>query len=151
MPIAPQPRISSFQPTLEPKVLQAEDFGLGPILTATQNDGAINQPKDTDKKVFIVWDVSLTAGQQQTLFCEAGIPAYWLVSIRGQTGVRISVVLNVAGSGPPIRLSGGGFIKVPGMNEYLTVICESPSTAAAVTVAATRGYPDAMLSGGNLA
>lgn len=151
MPIGPAPRISSFQPTLEPKVLQAEDFGLNLNVQVDQNYPVINAAQDKDKPIFMVFDVALATTTSQTIFCESDIPEWWIITVRPLAAVKVSVFLGPANSGIPIRLSGGGVAKVPGMSNYLTLVNETGGAACQITCAAVRGYPDILIQGGQLA
>lgn len=151
MPIGPAPRISSFQPTIEPRVLQAEDFGLNLQVQVDQNYPVVNAAQDKDKPIFILFDVNLAVGQSTTVFCEADIPEWWIIAVRAVASAKISAFLGPNNSGTPIRMTGGGVAKVPGMNNYLTVLNEAGGVATTVTVAAVRGYPDVLITGGQLA
>lgn len=122
----------------------------GPI----QNLGSLGsapKPKDGDQPVLIVFDVQQVAGSTNTCFCESGIPDYWVVSVRPIAAVKVSLFISPSGSGIPIRLAGGGYAKIPGMSEYLTVVGEATSAACPVTVLAVRGYKHVEVDGGNIA
>jgi len=140
-----------FGTTVEPASLTSEAPWLtGPL----QNLQSLSKApsKGDDQPVFIVFDVNLTAGASYTCFCESGIPDEWLVSVRPANGLKVSVFLNVNNSGVPIRLTGGGYAQLPGMSEYLTIVCETGSTGTSTTtVVAVRGYKDMEIYGGNLA
>jgi len=123
----------------------------GPLV---QNLSSINNAptkNGKDQPVLIPFDIATVAGSSQTCFCESGIPDYWVVSVRPIAAVKISLFLNSSNSGIPIRLSGGGYARLPGMSEYLTVIGEATSAACPVTVLAVRGYKHVEVDGGNLA
>ncbi len=122
----------------------------GPI----QNLGSLASPpkaKDSDQPVYIAFDVNAAVGASFTCFCESGVPDYWIVTVRPVVGAKVSLFLNANNSGVPIRLSGGGNARLPGMSEYLTVLMETGSSLAPVTVVAVRGYKSVELNGGNLA
>jgi hypothetical protein len=139
-----------FGSTLEVASLTSEAPWLtGPL----QNLSSLNNVKsDKDQPVFIVYDVQLAAGASFTCFCESGIPDEWIVTVRPANGLKISLFINPNNSGIPIRLTGGGYAQLPGMSEYLTVLCEVGSTGTSVTtVIAVRGYKHVEVYGGNLA
>jgi hypothetical protein len=138
-----------FGPTSEAATLTSEAPWLtGPL----QNLSSLTKaPSDKDQPVFIVYDVNLTSGQFQTVFCDSGVPDFWLVTVRPATGIKLSIFLNVNASGIPIRIGGGGSARLPGMSEYLTILCEPSSSASVVTVLAVRGYKDISIDGGDLA
>lgn len=139
-----------FGPTLEVASLTSEAPWLtGPL----QNLSSLNSAKsDKDQPVFIPFDVQLAAGASFTCFCESGIPDQWIVAVRPAAGLKISIYLNANNSGVPIRLTGGGYANLPGMSEYLTVLCETGSTGTSVTtVVAVRGYKDVEICGGEMA
>jgi len=139
-----------FGATLEAGSLTSEAPWLtGPL----QNLAGLNAntAKGNDQPVLIPFDVSTVAGSSFTCFCESGIPDYWVVSVRPIAAVKVSIFLNVNNSGVPIRLSGGGYARLPGMSEYLTVVGEATSAACPVTVLAVRGYKLVEVDGGNLA
>lgn len=140
----------SFQNQPEAASFTSEATWLtGPLQNlASMNSASTKTP---DQPVFIPFDVNLTAGGSQTCFCESGIPDYWLVTVRPIVNAKVSIYLNPNNSGIPIRLSGGGEAKLPGMSEYLTVLCEGGSANVIVTVLAIRGYKNIELNGGNLA
>jgi len=139
-----------FGSTIEAATLTSEAPWLtGPL----QNLSSLNNaPKsDKDQPVLIPFDVATVAGSSFTCFCESGIPDYWVVSVRPIAAVKISLFLNSSNSGVPIRLSGGGYARLPAMSEYLTVVGEATSAACPVTVLAVRGYKHVEVDGGNLA
>src|SRR5215831_2053909 len=139
-----------FGATLEAGSLTSEAPWLtGPL----QNLAGLNAntARGNDQPVLIPFDVSTVAGSSFTCFCESGIPDYWVVSVRPIAAVKVSIFLNVNNSGVPIRLSGGGYARLPGMSEYLTVVGEATSAACPVTVLAVRGYKLVEVDGGNLA
>jgi hypothetical protein len=140
----------TFQSAAERATITSEGTWLtGPL----QNLSAMNSAhsKDNDQPVFIPFDVNLTAGNSFTCFCESGIPDYWMVTVRPIVNAKVSLFINPNNSGIPIRLSGGGTARLPGMSEYLTVLAESGSAAIVATVLAVRGYKLVELNGGNLA
>jgi hypothetical protein len=140
----------TFQPAPESASLTSEAKWLtGPL----QNLSSITSvsKKENDQPVLLPFDLNLTTGQFQTCFCESGVPDFWVITVRPATGNKISIFLNTNNSGIPIRLGGGGSARLPGMSEYLTVVCEPGSSAANVTVLAVRGYKDVQIDGGNLA
>jgi hypothetical protein len=140
----------SFQSSPEAASLTSEGTWLtGPLQNlASMNSASTKTP---DQPVFIPFDVNLVAGGSQTCFCESGIPDYWVATVRPIVNAKVSIYLNANNSGVPIRLSGGGVAKLPGMSEYLTVLCEGGSAAITVTVVAVRGYKHIEIDGGNLA
>jgi hypothetical protein len=139
-----------FGSTIEAATLTSEAPWLtGPL----QNLSSLNKnaAKVNEQPVLIAFDVATIAGSSFTCFCESGIPDYWVVSVRPIAAVKVSLFLNVNNSGVPIRLSGGGYARLPGMSEYLTVVGEATSAACPVTVIAVRGYKHVEVDGGNLA
>ncbi|HEY1343954.1 MAG TPA: hypothetical protein VGF54_03060 [Streptosporangiaceae bacterium] len=139
-----------FGSTIEAATLTSEAPWLtGPL----QNLSSLNKnaAKVNEQPVLIAFDVATVAGSSFTCFCESGIPDYWVVSVRPIAAVKVSLFLNVNNSGVPIRLSGGGYARLPGMSEYLTVVGEATSAACPVTVIAVRGYKHVEVDGGNLA
>ena len=134
---------------------KATSTGEAPWLTGpiTQNLASINNApsKNQDQPVLIPFDIATVAGSSQTCFCESGIPEYWVVSVRPIAAVKVSLFLSSNNSGIPIRLSGGGYARLPGISEYLTVVGEATSAACPVTVLAIRGYKHVEVDGGNLA
>jgi hypothetical protein len=139
-----------FGSTIEAATLTSEAPWLtGPL----QNLSSLNKnaAKVNEQPVLIAFDVATGAGSSFTCFCESGIPDYWVVSVRPIAAVKVSLFLNVNNSGVPIRLSGGGYARLPGMSEYLTVVGEATSAACPVTVIAVRGYKHVEVDGGNLA
>src|SRR5215471_14030038 len=140
-----------FGATLE----QASLTGSTPLITGPlQNLGSLGsnpKTKDNDQPVLIPFDVATVAGSSFTCFCESGIPDYWVITVRPIAAVKVSLFLNTNNSGIPIRLSGGGYARLPGISEYLTVIGEATSAACPVTVLAVRGYKHVEVDGGNLA
>lgn|SRR5215471_3199736 len=140
-----------FVTSPEPASLTGEASWLtGPL---KQNIASINNApsKNNDQPVLIPYDVATVAGSSQTLFCESGIPDYWVISVRPIAAVKVSLFLSASNSGVPVRLSGGGYARLPGMSEYLTVVGELTSAACPVTVLAVRGYKHVEVDGGNLA
>jgi len=141
----------SFQSAPEKASLTSEASWLtGPLV---QNIASINNApsKDHCQPVLIPYDVATVAGSSQTLFCESGIPDYWVISVRPIAAVKVSLFLSASNSGIPIRLGGGGYARLPGLSEYLTVVGEATSAACPVTVVAVRGYKHVEIDGGNLA
>lgn len=139
-----------FGSTLEPASLS----GSTQLLTGPEQNLALlnGAPKHgQDQPVLITYDVNLAIGASQTVYCDSGIPDYWMATVRPVTGVKISIFPSSSNSGIPIRLSGGGKLKIPGMSEYFTVLNEATSVAATVTVLAVRGYKHVEIDGGNLA
>ena|SRR5215471_2592533 len=118
----------------------------------TQNIASINKaPNKPDcQPLFVPFDVQTVAGSSQTCFTDSEIPDYWIVSVRPIAAVRISIFLNANNSGIPIRLAGGGWARLPGISEYLTVVGEATSAACPVTVLAVRGYCEVEVDGGNV-
>ena len=142
----------TFSPAPEKATITSEGSWLtGPVVT--QNLASINNApsKNHDQPVLIPFDVATVAGSSFSCFCESGIPDYWVVTVRPIAAVKVSVFLNANNSGIPIRLSGGGYAKLPGISEYLTVVGEATSAACPVTVLAVRGYKHVEVDGGNLA
>src|SRR5215467_7934189 len=109
--------LGEFGPTLEQGSLTSESAWLtGPL----QNLNTINKApsKDGDQPILIPFEANLIAAQSQTFFCESGIPDYWIATVRPATGVKISIFPSLHNSGVPIRLSGGGYLRLPGLSEY---------------------------------
>ena len=134
-------RVSEFGPTIEPQVFLPE--------IPRQNLGLINAANAKDTPLFIVYDVNLTTvGSAVTCFSESEIPDFWICTMLPLAGLRALCYNGPQNSGVPIRLAGGGFIKVPGLNEYFTVV----NSAATVTgtVIAVRKYKDVSIVGGQL-
>jgi len=119
----------------------------------TQNLASINNApvKHNDQPVLIPYDVAAVAGSNRTLFCESGIPDYWVVSVMPTAAVKVLIFLSASSSGIPIRLGGGGYARLPGLSEYLTVVGDATCAAVNVSVIAVRGYKHVEVDGGNLA
>ena len=74
-----------------------------------------------DEPLLLVWYFNLTVGQVRTFFCESGLPDKWQVSSVPATGVKLWVWNGPQASGDPIVVGGGGFVRLPAVNEYVTV------------------------------
>jgi hypothetical protein len=105
-----------------------------------------------DSPLLLFFDINaLAAGQSLVFYSDGGVPDYWRVSIRPGAGIRVSVYPGPQISGIPIRLGGGGKLKLPIPLEYLSVLVEGGSNAASGTVVAVRKYPDFDLDSGDVA
>ena len=135
-------KVSEFGPMIEPQVFQPE--------IPKQNLGTINAAKHSDSPLLLVFDISLsTAGTSVTCFSESEIPDFWICSLVPNVGTRALVYNGPQISGVPMRLGGGGYVKVPGLNEYFTIYCSAPVVNG--TVFAIRKYADVTITGGTLA
>ena len=134
-------KATEFGPTIEPQVFQPE--------IPRQNLGLINAANHKDSPLFLVFDINIASvGGQITCFSDSGIPDFWIVTLIPSTGARAYVYSGPQNSGAPIRLGGGGEIKLPAFNEYLTIVCYgAPITG---TVVAIRKYTDVAINGGNV-
>jgi len=134
-------KVTEFGPTIEPQVFLPE--------IPRQNLGAINAANVKDSPLFIVYDVNLTSvGQTLTCYSESEVPDFWVCTMLPLVGLRALIYNGPQNSGVPMRLAGGGFLKVPAMNEYFTVVCSAATVTG--TVIAVRKYKDVSIVGGQL-
>ena len=97
-------------------------------------------PKSEGTDLMIPYDVNgLTAGNSMTFFCESGVPEVWFIAVRPVANSKVSVFNGPENSGVPIRLGGGGHLKVRAKSEFFTVLAEAGSAAIVGTVFALRG------------
>jgi hypothetical protein len=78
-------------------------------------------PDVGDEPLLLVWYFNLTVGQTRTFLCEGGIPDKWQISTTPAAGLRLYVWNGPQASGDPIVIGGGGYVRLPALNEYITV------------------------------
>lgn len=78
-------------------------------------------PETTDEPLFLVWYFSLTAGQVRTFYCDGAIPDKWQISTSPIAGVKLYIWNGAQQSGDPIVIGGGGYVRLPSLNEYVTI------------------------------
>lgn len=104
-------------------------------------------PQSGDEPLLLVWYFNLTVGQVRTFFCESGIPEKWQVSTLPGSGIRMFVWNGPQASGDPIAVGGGGFVRVPAVNEYITVQANTGTVTG--NVVCWRKYTAIEVSTGN--
>jgi hypothetical protein len=120
--------------------------------TQTQFQDLTSMVKKSEAPLLIIYDVNaVPANTAITFYSDGGAPDYWRVSIRPSAGVRVSVYKGPESSGIPIRLGGGGKLKLPIPTEYITLLVEVGSNPASGNVVAVRKYPDFDLDAGDVA
>jgi hypothetical protein len=117
-------------------------------LAYKQNFSSLVPNPDAGEPVQIFWLFSLAAGVTRTIFCEAGVPEKWLVSLTPAVGVQLNVWNGIGASGDPIVIGGGGYVKFMATSEYVTI--QSRTGACLGNVTALRNMK-ATIEPGNLA
>ena len=72
--------------------------------------------------VYNVWGFNLTVGQTQSFYCDAGVPDFWFVSLPAANGITLGVVNSADPNAIPLRIAGGGKVKLPARSEYVSLI-----------------------------
>jgi hypothetical protein len=90
-------------------------------LAYKQNFSSLLPSPDRGEPLQQFWFYSLTVGQTRTVFCEAGVPEYWHVTVVGASGVQLAVWNGSGTGGDPIVIGGGGTVKFNANNEYVTI------------------------------
>ena len=134
-------RPSEFLPTTEVRNFE-EGSDINKVYPSQDFTKLIPIDEQELQPLFLPFDLNnIVAGTVRNIYCEAGIPGYWIVSIRSAaTPVAVSVFLGPNATGTPFRLSGGGKLRAPANSEYLTVVVEAGSASVYGTVLAVRRY-----------
>lgn len=106
-----------------------------------QNLSSLMPKAEDGEPLLLLFDlngVNLTAGNSITFYSDGGVPEFWRVAIRPVAGVKVSCYNGPEASGIPMRLGGGGTLKVQAKSEYFTVVAEAGSPGVVGTVAAMR-------------
>jgi len=93
----------------------------GGALAYKQNFSSLVPNPESGEPLQIFYLFNLTVGQIRTIFCEAGVPEKWMVSLVCAAGVQLNVWNGIGASGDPIVVSGGGTAKFMATSEYVTV------------------------------
>jgi len=136
-------------PTLKPEQIPsgAESDALisAPNLSYRQNLSRL-VPETSDEPLLLVWTFSLTVGQTRTFLCEGGIPDKWQISTIPTAAVKLNVWNGAQASGDPIQIGGGGYVRLPAVNEFITIQAQTGTVAG--NVIAWRKYVGIEISTG---
>jgi len=93
----------------------------GGQLAYKQNFSRLLPNPENGEPLQIVWYFSLTVGQTRTIFCDAGVPEQWIISVVSTSGVQLNIWNGSGPSGDPIVCGGGGGATFRANNEYVTI------------------------------
>lgn len=106
---------------------------------------------ESNEKLWQPYDLSTAlAGRYTTFHCESGIPEFWFISLQPTSG-QVARVFDGPEQGgyPAAILGGGGYAKIPGHSEYLTIYNAGLSPLVG-SLLAIRGF-SLEISPGNVA
>jgi hypothetical protein len=93
----------------------------GGSLAYKQNFSSLVPNPSEGEPVQIFYLFSLALGVVRTVYCDAGVPEKWLVSLVPAAGVQLNVWNGMGASGDPIVIGGGGYVSLMATSEYITI------------------------------
>jgi len=106
-------------------------------------------PVAGDEPTLLIRAFNLAVGSLMTVNTDTGVPDYWSVSLIPAAGVKLAIYVGPQASGDPIWLTGGGYAKIPGLSEFITVVSNTGTCQG--NVIAVRKYSGVEVLPGNLA